>query len=305
MLRSSLFSFFAICLLLLGGGVASSSQRFWQIKYPDNYISFSATAKRDWIWNQGILKTKFKTLPPFEDIKVFSLLFLSLSKKMNHQLDFVPRKWKKPIHRRSVVAKVKFVPATDSPLTGIYSQESIGLLRASLTYRPDKRGVAPGLALKMFVDGQMSRDVSFLNSLESQGQNYNFFAKPFSNFVPPAKSSGAKFISWIFRRAAKRTNYISADHLAEINPNGTKVDVNELIAPGKLVLKATSDDTNLPVLPKRDVRKDLMKIPAGTTLFEVYASNKIIGTIVLESNFIASQFGDDQLFFRHQSVSNL
>src|SRR5690554_8058537 len=41
------------------------------------------------------------------------------------------------------------------------------------------------MALKLFVDGQPSRNVSALYTLSGQGDNHNFFANELSNYVSP------------------------------------------------------------------------------------------------------------------------
>ena len=142
---------------------------------PHDYVHLSANEKRELLWEKGILATEFKKLPPYDNINIFKLFFLALNKKMDYQSDFRPKKWSKPIHRRSVVAKVRYVSLKGHKYTGLFSSGALGFVRVSLTYRPDKRGVAPGIALKFFVDGNSSRDVSLLTGLNSQGQDYNFF----------------------------------------------------------------------------------------------------------------------------------
>ncbi|MCT4641777.1 MAG: hypothetical protein N4A33_05715 [Bacteriovoracaceae bacterium] len=307
----------ASLLLILFMGISNAAHPLKSI--PKHYVKLSAEDKRDWIWNEGILATEFQNLPRFENVKILKLLTMPLKKKMLHEYDFRPQKWTKPIHRRSVVAKIKFLPHLSSPFSGMYSTQTIGLIRLSLTYTPYKKGVAPGVALKLFVDGKKSIDASFLTGLDSHGQNYNFFSKAFTNIVPKAKKIGGKLVSLIFKRAAKKTTYIDVKHLAQIKQNGT--EERNINAPQQIFLVAPRE-LQTQSLPARDIRKDLMNIPPGSILFKIYAQleqsynnirnitekknkenltkSKLIGHIVLESPFIASSFGDDQLFFRHQ-----
>jgi hypothetical protein len=309
---------------MLFGGCHASSRQHDAISYPKNYVQLSAREKRDWIWEEGIKRTEYKSLPPFQNIKIAKLIFGNLQKKMEHQLDFVPHKWAKAIHRRAVVAKVFFKPVSLTPYTGIFAEDSIGLLRASLTYKPNKRGVAPGIALKFFIDHQQSRDASFLTGLESHGQNYNFFAKPFSNMVPKSQDFGARFVSWLFKRVSKKSNFISVKHFSEIRPGGELVPASMIKSLAQIFLQtcASNNDLKFTELPKRDIRIDLMQLKSGECILDVFAREderqedyenftqaksdkyfqqaKLIGKIILESSFVASQFGDDQLFFRHQ-----
>ncbi|HBC17586.1 MAG TPA: hypothetical protein DC022_02250, partial [Alcanivorax sp.] len=48
---------------------------------------------------------------------------------------------------------------------------------------PSDRGFAPGLALKLLVDGKRSENVSALYTLSGQGDNHNIFANELSNYV--------------------------------------------------------------------------------------------------------------------------
>jgi hypothetical protein len=289
----------------------------------DQYVALSAYEKREYLWENGILETEFpeNQLPAFQDIKIFKLLFGMMNKKMDHTSDFSPKGWEKAIHRRAVVAKVRYVPELNHSYTGLLSEETLGLLRVSLTYCPDKRGVSPGMALKLFIDKNVSRDVSLLTGLDSHGQDYNFFSRTFSNIVPLSNSLGAKLVSKIFKRASSKTNFISIHHLAEMTPDAKFIPVNQRKHPYQIFVKASSS-INFPSLPKRDIRLDFMGLKPDLDLLEIYARpqentkdysemtkekfNQFekqavkIGTIVLESNFIASAFGDDLLFFRHE-----
>ncbi len=55
----------------------------------------------------------------------------------------------------------------------------------------------------------------------------------------------------------------------------------------------------------KDVRLGLAQIPAGTVLFRVKArasaaaEPELIGSLAIESQFVASEFGDRALFFQH------
>jgi hypothetical protein len=279
---------------------------------PANYSSWTAAEKRAWIWNEGILPSRFSVdhLPPLQDIKILQMIRASMNTKMDHFSDIAPHGWKKSIHRRAIVAQVRYLPEPTS-YSGIYQSGALGLVRLSLTYSPEKRGFAPGIALKFFQDGAPSKDASFLNSLDSQGQNYNFFAKPFSNYIPPSSSFGARLVSWIFSRASKPTHLISVQHFADSSDS----------SPHQLFLRPAPHLT-FPESPPRDFRLDFLALRAGQPLLEVFArknealddfkslthekirnfneSSTKVGTLVLESEFVASEFGDDRLFFRHE-----
>lgn len=56
----------------------------------------------------------------------------------------------------------------------------------------------------------------------------------------------------------------------------------------------------------KDMRTALAQVPSGTTLYSMYLMEtpqddvgEKIGTLVTESEMVASKFGDDDLFFKH------
>ena len=88
-----------------------------------------------------------------------------------------------------------------------------------------------------------------------------------------------------------------------------------MVAPRQIFM-ANSDQIEFGSLPKRDIRDDFLSLRPGQSLLDVYAhadsnvktmsrekynrrfrNSSKIGSIILESRFVASQFGDDQLFF--------
>ena len=314
------------CLLIVFGGFAFSMGEILLI-VPENYSTMKASEKRDFVWEKGIEGFEFnpaEELPAYDDIDVLGMAFGKMKRKMDHYSDFAHTRWKKYIHRRAVVAKVRYIPHQNNSYTGIFNSGAIGLLRASLTYKTEKRGVAPGLALKFFTDGNQSQDVSLLTSLDSQGQDYRFFKETFSNIVVPSKSKKAKVIAAIFKRADKNYNLIGLQHFGRINSDGTLIDKEESRAPFAIFVKLDSEyEKYFSQVGGHDVRNDFLAIEEVEQVFlRVYArrvesredylkltENKMdflksdareIGVITLESRFVASSFGDDQLFFRHE-----
>lgn len=285
---------------------------------PADYESWSAAEKQDFLWHQRILVSRYKTLPPLPPIDVIGLFFTALRKKMDRRSDQAPGHWRKAIHAHGSVAKIKFVPAADTPFTGLFKGVDHGLLRVSVTGDPSDRGFAPGLALKFLVDGYPSENVSALVSLTGQGENYNFFANEFSNIVPVVRQVGPKLINLIFRRVSRYPTKISMEDCSRIRQNGEAVA--EPHAPDQIFLVPTQAVQGRE--QPHDFREHVATIPAGTTVFEVYGvdprqlagdstttesyrqQSQLIGHIVTDSEFIASFYGDSQLFFRHQRFRN-
>ncbi len=285
-----------------------------------SYNSLSSCAKQEYIWNK-IKSTEYKELPKFSKFGVMQLMGMTLqelSKKENYHDDFAPKNWKKYLHERGVVAKVKFVSTGKHNYTGAFQGHECGIIRLSLTFRPTKsRDVAPGLALKLLRDGHESANLSALYRLEGQKKNYNFFENPLSNIVPIAGGIGPKLVHSLFKRVSDYPEEILLNHMAELDEHGKKVD--KLVAPRQLFfvpnsgLKFSSS--------KHDIRKDILTIEEGTTLYDVYAYTDAkfdyfdyepediekflgkaekIGHISTTSEFTASSFGDTGIFFRHE-----
>lgn len=279
----------------------------------------SARAKLDQLWQQ-IESTRHPSLPPYDDIDVPGMLLGKLRYKVEHASDFRPTKWKKWIHRRAVVAKATYKSVGGHAYTGLWAEQAAPvLLRMSLTYDPAKRGVAPGIAIKFLVDGQPSRDLSLLTGLDSQGQDYQFFKMTFSNVVAPSEKMGARIVARIFNRVDKPSNRIGVSHLGDVTAAGAPV--KPAVSPLHIFARGPADFSK--ATPARDIREDFIRMPPRTTpilevfarpggaredyddvewdLLRTYESRAVkIGEIRLDSAFVASEFGDDQLFFRHE-----
>jgi hypothetical protein len=284
---------------------------------PADYQSWPARHKQDLLWQQ-ILQSRYDQLPLLQKIDVVGLFLTALSTKMDRQSDQAPPAWKKAIHAHGSVAKIKFVATADSPFTGLFRQSNHGFLRMSVTADPADRGVAPGLAVKLLIDGKPSGNVSALVSLTGQGKNYNLFAHEFSNIVPVVPEIGPTLINLIFSRVTKHPTKIALEDMSKIDEQGQIEERPH--APLQLFLVPE------PALKfseaAHDFRNDLATIAAGTLLFSVHAvdpeqiDNRLIGKpeyrqsaqqigyIVTDSEFVASFYGDSQLFFRHQRFHN-
>jgi hypothetical protein len=277
-----------------------------------------ASQKQQQIW-QKIQESQYKELPPLQKIDLAGLFLTSLSKKMDSLADEAPLGWKKAIHARGVVAKIKFVASANTPFTGLFRGVDYGLLRASITGNPSDRNFAPGLAIKFLIDSQPSANFSALVSLVGQGQNYNFLANEFSNIVPVVNEVGPKLINLIFRRVTRYPTKLYLENLAQFNQNGVREP--KPYYPRQIYL-VPNPQVQFPATPPHDFRSDLATIATGTLLFSVYGVDaakisdrsigqpeyrsqaEIIGQIATNSEFIASSYGDSQLFFRHQRFRN-
>ena len=292
---------------------------------PADYETWSAQRKQDFLWQERILPSRYQKLPPLERINVLGLFLTPLSIKMDLHADEAPRRWEKAIHAHGSVAKIKFIPSTNTSLTGLFKGADFGLVRLSVTGDPQDRGFAPGLAMKFLVDGHPSENFSALVSLTGQGNNYNLFANEFSNIVPVVSQFGPRFINWIFSRVTRFPTKLYLQDMAKIDQHGNLE--NQPYYPYQIFL-VPNPQLKFPESPPHDFRDDLASIPSGSLLFNVYGvipetlsndSNQIskqvdqpnyrekaeiIGTIETQSEFINSKYGDNLLFFRHQRFGN-
>jgi hypothetical protein len=298
-------------------------QKFWPAAHdfdplPTDYPTWSAQQKQAFLWNNRILKSKYKQNPPLPQIDIVGLLLTVLRTKMDRLEDEVPSRWRKAIHAHGSVAKIKFVPDSGSTYTGLFKGADYGLIRASLTGDPEDRNFAPGLAIKLFIDGQPSGNFSALVSLSGQGQNYNFFAHEFSNMVPVVNELGPKITNLIFRRVTKHPTRIYLQHLGVFTQQGQPEERFDTPTQVFLVPNPKLQFAESP----HDFRADLATLDPGTQLFSVYAVHpsafrddaiettnarqqaQYIGHIETTSTFVTSFYGDSQLFFRHQRFQN-
>jgi len=289
---------------------------------PNNYESLKGCEKQSILWDK-IHETTYTELPDFRNFGAMQLMGMArqeVALKGKNISDFAPQGWKKFLHGRGSIAKVKIVPTNKNNYTGIFQGADCGLLRLSITFKPTvTRGVAPGLALKVLRDGVYSANVSALVSLGGQGKEYNLFKNPMSNIVPTGTDFGQKMVHKIFMSASKYPEELKSADMAEIDSHGSKV--TNAVTPRQLFF-VPNPDLKFSSEP-HDVRSDFATIPSGTLIYQVYAvidkynnfdyanyapenvttllaDSEHIADIVSTSGFKASAFGDDGIFFRHE-----
>ncbi len=288
-------------LRLLGGLVLAtqfaSMAAFAQL--PKNYGSWTAEQKVDFLWNKKLVPSAWNQLPPiggtgWEGLWKSAQAAFSLSESFDHDSDEMPRDRPKIFHPSGSVAQFEFIADENTPYAGVLAG-SVGLVRFSLGADPKTfGGYLPGMALKFMLDGRPSVNVHLLNSIEGQGDDHNLFARPLSNELPEPNSLAFRFILKSLKSLLGLDPlHVSLDHLSPP------------LAPHRLIFvpaSGVSTSSN----SEHDFREDLTQIPAGICLYEVYAQAteadafKHMGRMMLKTPFVASQYGDEQLFFRHR-----
>src|SRR5690606_36684449 len=181
-------------------------------------------------------------------------------------------------------------------------------------------GFAPGMALKLFVDGQTSRNVSALYTLSGQGDNHNFLANELSNYVSPElnDSIGSTIL---FSLVTTKPTRLMVNDFAEVTQRGDSVASPK--APTQVYFVSNPAlKANFPSEPYY-FRDSLMTLTEDTKLYDVIPTDSAIrtsifpsrnrrlaeerrnsarkvGELTLTSDLIASQFGDTGVFFKHE-----
>lgn len=225
----------------------------------------------------------------------------------------------KLVHAFGTEARLRFVvnPAGASQYTGIFQSGAECVIgRLSVATKPTATRSVPGLALKFFIDGHHpSVNLQVMNSIDGQ-TGHNYFEKTFSNIIPAPTSFATRLVAGFFERAAVRfgakdpdPGRLTVEHLADIKTDGTKVAVPRV--PHQLLFKprpAAGASFNGATV-KDDFRIKLADFPVGEVLYDVYGldkgetaeQGKLLGQLVLNSKIVASRYGDEKLYFQHNT----
>lgn len=301
--------------MLLMGTLGSDNS----VASPNDYEQMSGCNKQKFLWQDKILPTEYREKPGLDfggwrELVDFLKAPTSLSnpaQTFDNVSDEMPVGKPKVVHAFGSVAKVIFKSSKKHPYTGLFAAEKIcGLARLSIAGPPLAIGFTPGMALKFFVDGKPSVNIEVMNSLEGQGSDWNFFSHSMTNSLPKTHISLMDPKTVLLKGAEEALAKVKPDPLylpvtpfAEVDATGKRIE--KPISPKVVVfLPLEAPNAIFRNNEGQDFRDVLAKIPVGTQIYEVYgldSSNKriLIGTVETVSLFVASQFGDQRLFFRH------
>jgi hypothetical protein len=269
------------------------------------YEAQPAAAKQAALWS-AIQGSAWPELPGLHDER-------PLGDKLGDVMAFMGRKHLDPVFdtvgdvrppRRKLVqthgatAKVRFEAEGEHPFTGMFATGGPGIVRLSLA--TDERKYSPAVALKLLADGRESQNVLAGTSFDPQDSK-DFFRDEASNLLPDPKSWALRAMNVLAGFIARPTER-PIEGLAHYGADGR--DVRAPVAPRQIYLVpgegvGFADDT------QKDFRAELAELPPGTVLYEVWAraegsEDRVrIGRLRLESSFVASEFGDRELFFKH------
>jgi len=281
------------------------------IDLPENYESKTAGEKMDIIFDLVKAGEGTKGKYPSFFTLARSMFFDDFSPTVDHMSDFIPYDHDKRIHSVGGVATMEFVSPYDHSYTGLFKGTPYAAVRLS-SARPysHSAGPIPGLGVKFFIDGKPSVNFVAMNSLDGQDSG-NFFERDFSSHVGASDAFSKKLLAWSFEKASKPANMVGLSEIASYTNDGSE-ETNPnfpfeiILVPNKELRMKHSDmkKTN------EELQRVLESIPIGTKIYEVYgrasptADREPIGEMVITSQMVYSEFGDRDLFFRHQRMED-
>lgn len=298
---------YRVGILILSGLLSFFISISLYAELPINYQDLTAQEKQDVLWDKITKSNEEEPLPAFSGSSFSDVLaklkgLFNLSPTFNHPRDEVPAGRVKIIHANGSVGKIAFIPTTNHPFTGIYQTGGIGLARLSLATPPSDDTFIPGMAIKILISKNASLNFHVMNLLEGQNENWNYFAKDFSNQIPHPTTFILKAIEAIFVWTRDPANVLPLWHLAGWTSEGKYHGIP--VFPERIYFRPTSLVKDLIAEDSReDFRVSFLKVPLGP-IYEVYGEYRgeeyHVGTLMLESPLLASNYGDKNLFFQHQ-----
>ena len=280
-------------------------------------LAATAAEQQENLWN-NISDSRYAELPPFSNPGFWDLWKLTSSRFLAGAFindgDEMEDGRIKVIHRFGVAAKVNWVARGDHPYTGIFaSGAEHGIMRLSLATPPSSTSLTPGFGLKLLIDHQDSVNIMAMNALTGQ-DDPNVFAKSFSNSLPkPTGNLALLLVDHFFTGALAVASimngnslHLPVQHFAERDQFGAVYVTSQ--APAQLIFEPTTAAQSLMsgASSIEDFRLDLQDRGTGIHLYRVYAletketnARRYIGDIYQSSDWIASEYGDKELFFRH------
>lgn len=278
------------------------------------YQDLNSDQKQELVW-QKISAKPYDTLPEMtffapEDWKAMHAARAakaagSLGKSFDHVSDEMPEGRVKIIHAYGSSVQIEFITLKNHPFTGLFKSGALGIARLSLgTPLATTGSFVPGMAIKLFIDSQPSKNMHVMQRLEGQGENSDFFKFTFTNKLPEPTDKGTKLGAKYFARFVENPIFLKVDHVAQYRSNGDKEQT--VVAPYQIFFQPA--DVHLPENSK-DFRAELAKIPVGSKLYDVFAQYSQhtktpihIGSIVTRSSFVASEYQDKKLYFQHEGA---
>ncbi|OWA51702.1 hypothetical protein BV898_16175 [Hypsibius exemplaris] len=289
------------------------------------YLGLTASQKQDVQWNLiqnslhdwHNLPTKFPNLEDpmgYDMHALFTPEYLKVS--FEYEGDQMPGKRNRALFSpKAVVGKIKYNVVGNSKwgYTGFFKNGGIGIMRLALDGLSIPAFIPTGV-FKIYLDGARSINFNLVRNVEGQKSNKNFFQNSFSNVIDRSpvddKNVEAAFNATINALSGGPLDRplngftLGLYEQASVNADGSKVR-GPIVAPfeGRCkpnpLLRINPSSTN-------DFRVDIHNVvKPGMVLYTYWARRtpdstveEQIGEIVATSEFVASEYGDQKLFFR-------
>ena len=176
----------------------------------------------------------------------------------------------KVVHAVGSVSKVKWIDQGGHPFTGLFKGGEAGIARFSSAAANDplEPGMAPAIGLKLLRDGVDSGNFVAMNSLDEQG-SFDFFERDFYTHIESSSLPPVIKVAVAAKFATASANYLSVGLSDFASYTETGEQEYPVIFPFKLRLHPVYD------LPRAtldlDYKEQLKEVPAGSTLYEIYA----------------------------------
>jgi hypothetical protein len=268
------------------------------------YRRAPAGEKQERLW-RAVVNHAYDTLPPVNVSAFLALLGVVrvrlMSQPFEVDADVRPER-AKSFHRFGTCAKVRWIPEEGHGYTGLFQSGALGLARLSMTL--SQKDYAPAVAIKLLVDGEASRNVLLDQSPDSQTSRDFFERLPTNVSLWPMRFPlryAWHFVHFMLSKVAQ-VMYQPLHHVAAITSDGQSVASPR--APDRIFLDAPGRVHLFPDTTA-DFRTLLGQIPSGCLLYRVWAAPSksdemiLIGSVITESGFVASEFGDRVLAMHH------
>lgn len=283
--------------------------------------SRSACQKADAMWNDKITPSRYVQLPELTSPGFLDFLTLISGhfslKALTTPGDELEAGRSKLIHAFGAEARLRLVinPAAADRYTGIFHSGAPCVIgRFSLATKPAQDTSIPGLALKIFIDGdQPSVNLLLMHSIDEQA-GHNYFAQTFSNILPAPTALAKRMLASGFERSANQfgardpnPGRLTLENIAGIQANGRRIASPH--TPYQILFRPTAPARALMQSASAvdDFRLKLAGLPVGQAVYDIYtlaegdspgnASN--LGQLVLTAPVVSSRYGDEKLYFQH------
>ena len=181
-----------------------------------------------------------------------------------------------------------------------------------MAQEPDSKtlNIKPGMGLKFMRNGLDSVSLVAMFSVDGQ-PTWNFFANDFSNHIPGITDPTLIPLGIKFKTATDWIQTVGLSDFSTYTADGAAVSAP--VFPWKLRFHPTGEFEFPDAYPGVDFTEQLMTIPSGSVLYEVYGMDKPtelggqefhIGSLKTTSVMTTTKWGDKNLFFRHQDMSD-